>query len=120
MGPVRGLAPAALTRLTRQRTRKLWCVTTLARDKLSESMHHVTFFTKDECTLCSAAWYVIQRVRTKIDFEVRRIDITEAGQEQWLDLYGNDIPVVHLNGKEVFRHRVDEGRLRKLLSSTES
>ncbi len=82
-------------------------------------MHHVTFFTKDECSLCSAAWYVIQRVRAKIDFEVRRIDITAAGHEHWLDLYGNDIPVVHLNGKEVFRHRVDERRFRELLRSTE-
>jgi hypothetical protein len=79
-------------------------------------MHTITFFAKPECSLCDAAWYVIDRVRRQIAFEVERVDITAVGCETWLAAYCHDIPVVHLDGVEIFRHRVDERRLRELLS----
>lgn len=78
-------------------------------------MHVVTFFTKPDCSLCDAALYVVRRVSTKIPFELREMDISAPGNEEWYDAYRNDIPVLHLNGVEVFRHRVDEHRFRKLL-----
>ncbi|MEK6798370.1 MAG: glutaredoxin family protein [Planctomycetota bacterium] len=78
-------------------------------------MIRVTFFTKPDCTLCQAAWFVIERVRGAIRFETEVVDISAPGQEQWFDAYRNDIPVVHVNGKDVFRHHVDERTLRELL-----
>jgi len=79
---------------------------------------NITFFTKEDCTLCSAALYVIRRVRGQIPFEFELIDITATGQEKWFELYKNDIPVVHLDGEEIFRHRVDERVLRDFLSES--
>ncbi len=78
-------------------------------------MKRVTFFTKPDCTLCDGAMFVIRRVRAHVDFELASVDITAAGNEKWFEAYRHDIPVVHLNGEEVFRHRVDERRLRELL-----
>ncbi len=79
-------------------------------------MKRITFFTKDGCTLCNAALYVIERVRRQIPFDLETIDITAAGQGKWFEQYKDHIPVVQLDGEEIFRHRVDErafrGRLR--------
>lgn len=79
-------------------------------------MHCVTFFTKPDCSLCRSAWYVIQRVRIHIPFDLKSVNIAASGNEQWFDLYHEHIPVVHLDGLEVFRHRVDEHRLAQLLT----
>ncbi len=78
-------------------------------------MNRITFFTKDDCPLCDAAWFVVNKLRRRFEFELERIDITDSGQSRWYALYCNDIPVVHLNGQEVSRHRVSERALRKLL-----
>ncbi len=82
-------------------------------------MNQITFFTKSDCSLCRSALYVIERVRTHAPFELNCVDISAPGNEEWSEAYRNDIPVVHLNGREIFRHRVDERRLRELLSAGE-
>jgi glutaredoxin len=78
-------------------------------------MSVVTFFTRPECTLCVSALYVIKRVRVDAPFELEIVDISATENEDWCEAYRNDIPVVHLNGKEIFRYRVDERRLREIL-----
>ncbi len=59
--------------------------------------------------------YVVERVRRQTDFELEIVDISAPGNEQWSKAYHDDIPVIHLNGKEIFRSGVDERRLRSLL-----
>ena len=80
-------------------------------------MSVVTFFAKPECTLCRAALYVVKRVRIDVPFDLEIVDISATGSENWRDAYRNDIPVVHLNGKEIFRHHVNERCLREILQS---
>lgn len=58
---------------------------------------------------------MIRKLRGRFGFEVERVDISAAGNERWYGLYCNDIPVVHIDGKEAFRHRVSERALRELL-----
>ena len=81
-------------------------------------MNKITLFTKDDCGLCSGVLFVIRKVRRRVAFDLELVDITAAGQEAWLEAYRNDIPVVHLNGREIFRHRIDEARLRRLLEES--
>lgn len=78
-------------------------------------MNRITFFTKPDCTLCRGALFVIERVRARVPFELESVDITASGNEAWQVAYRDHIPVVHLNGQEVFRHRVDERRLADLV-----
>ncbi len=78
-------------------------------------MNCITFFTKPDCTLCRAALYVVKRVQSHIPFELNSIDISAPGNEIFLAQYKHDIPIVHLNDVEIFRHRVDERQFRKLL-----
>ncbi len=81
-------------------------------------MNKITLFTKDDCGLCSGVLFVIQKVRRRIPFDLELVDITAPGHEAWLESYRNDIPVVHLNGREIFRHRIDEAGLRRLLEES--
>ena len=75
----------------------------------------IVFFTRADCPLCDAAWFVVRRVAGRFDATVERVDIESAGNEKWRRMYRNDIPVVHLEGREVFRHRVNERELGRLL-----
>lgn len=75
----------------------------------------IRFFTRDECQLCDAAWFVVSRVARRFGATVERVDIDENGNEPWRKLYDHDIPVVHLDEREIFRHRVDEKALREML-----
>ena len=79
-------------------------------------MIRLTFFTRVDCQLCHAALFVVRKVvagRAEVRLEV--VDIDDAGQEHWADLYGEHIPVVQVDGREICRHRVDESALRRQL-----
>ncbi len=78
-------------------------------------MNRVTFFTKPECKLCHGALFVIERVRRRLAFDLEIVDISANGNERWREAYKHDIPVVHINGHEVFRHRIDERSFAKLV-----
>ena len=56
----------------------------------------ITFFTRRPCGLCDAAKIVVQNVNTKRPLEYREINVMEAGQEKWKELYEFDTPVVKL------------------------
>ncbi len=78
-------------------------------------MNRVTLFTAPKCASCHAVRYVIHRVRADIAFELETIDVSSPGNERWLEAYRDAIPVVHIDGSEVFRGGIDERRLRRLL-----
>ena len=80
-------------------------------------MNRITFFTGANCTLCRAALHVIDKVRRQTDFELDIVDISAPGNEQLSKAYHDEIPVIHLNGNEIFRRGVNEQRLRSLLQS---
>ncbi len=84
---------------------------------MMKSRHKVTFFTREQCSLCDAAWFVVKKLHVRFDFDLEKVDITDANQTALFSLYCHDIPVIHFNGKEAFRHRVSERKLRQLLES---
>ncbi len=75
----------------------------------------LTFFTKPDCTLCDSAWFVIDKIAPLFGAVVEKVDITTPAHRRWFELYKHDIPVVHLDGNEIFRHKVSETELRRLL-----
>lgn len=77
------------------------------------TVHRITIYSKPDCHLCDLAKDVIDRVRQKCDFSIEVIDITT--NEHLKSLYGNDIPVVMLDGQEIARHFVRERNLLDLL-----
>jgi glutaredoxin len=75
--------------------------------------HLVTIYSKAHCHLCDRAKDVIERCRGRAEFELRVVDISLDAE--LLARYGNDIPVVLLDGQEIARHVVRERKLLELL-----
>jgi len=74
----------------------------------------VTLYGRPGCHLCDEARAALLRVRADVPFELREIDID--GDDELFKRYLERIPVVSLNGEELFDFEVDEAALRHRLS----
>lgn len=73
----------------------------------------IKILSKQDCHLCEEAKETIRRVTKRLPIEVEVIDIEK--DPELFNQYRNDIPVIFLNDHKVFKHRVDESKLKKLL-----
>lgn len=83
----------------------------------------VTLFTRPACCICHPVKYVINKVATRVPLQYKEVNIDEPEHSKWKDMYTNDIPVIHVNGQEIARHRLNEPQLIEALnkaSTTES
>ena len=76
-------------------------------------MAHVIIYSKPSCHLCEEAIRVLQRIQTQNPFTLEEVNIQD--DPTLLAEYGEQIPVVTLNGTFLFEYTVDETRLRQLL-----
>ena len=74
----------------------------------------VTLYGRPGCHLCDEAREVLLRVRAEAPFELLEVDID--GDDELFKRYLERIPVVCLNGEELFEFEVDEAALRRRLS----
>ena len=72
-------------------------------------MPEVLLYARPGCGLCDEAREVIMAVRARTSFEYREVDVT--GDDSLELEYGIRIPVVLVDGRELFEIRVDAGRL---------
>jgi glutaredoxin len=69
----------------------------------------VTLYGKPGCHLCDDAREVVERVRADHPFELREVDVSlDPGLHRE---YGERIPVLELDGEELFEFHVDEAEL---------
>ena len=73
----------------------------------------VVLFTRRGCHLCDDARDVLLEARARTPFEIHEIDIETS--DSLLREYGMRIPVVVIDGSEVFEYTVDAGELEALL-----
>ena len=73
----------------------------------------VTVYSKPGCHLCEEAVRVLQRSRSSTRSTLEEVNIQD--DPALLAEYGEQIPVVTLNGTFLFEYTVDEARLRHLL-----
>ena len=76
--------------------------------------HKVILYGKKECCLCDDAMEILQKVNASLPFDLEKRDISDDGE--LLERFGLKIPVIFVDGVEVFKCRVNENRLRALLS----
>jgi glutaredoxin len=69
----------------------------------------VTLYSQPGCHLCDDARVALERVRARFPFELSELDINsdDALQRAYLER----IPVVELDGEELFQYFVDEATL---------
>jgi glutaredoxin len=75
----------------------------------------VVLYTREGCSLCDKAKATILALRREVDFDFREVDIGWSGD--LYEDYKHDIPVIEVDGKRAFKHRVDPAALRERLSS---
>ena len=77
-------------------------------------MSAVTLYGRPDCHLCDEARDVLLRVREDRPFELLEVDIER--DDELFKRYLERIPVVCLDGEELFDFEVDEAALRHRLS----
>jgi glutaredoxin len=75
----------------------------------------VTLYGKADCHLCDEARATLRRLRSDVSFDVVEVDIEQ--DEALLRAYFERIPVVALDGEELFDFFVDEELLRERLET---
>lgn len=73
----------------------------------------VTVYGRAGCHLCEEAEAVLARVREDTPFDLERVDIET--DDELLKRYLERIPVVAVDGEELFDHEVDAAALRRKL-----
>ena len=66
-------------------------------------------YTRPDCHLCDAAKAVLREVHEVVPFEVEERDVDD--QPGWAAAFGNDVPVGVIDGRKVFKYRVEPHRL---------
>jgi glutaredoxin len=78
-------------------------------------MSELVVYTRPDCHLCVEALADLRRLQVELGFALREYDID--GDETLLRAYFERIPVVALDGEELFDFYVDETALRERLES---
>ncbi len=78
------------------------------------SVPTVTIYSRPGCHLCDVAKEQLETVRGDMDFHLEELNIDEDAFLR--ERYNDDVPVVALNGQDVFKHRIDIGKFREMLS----
>ena len=76
-------------------------------------MRTVTLYTRPGCHLCDEARAALRRVCTQAPFALEEIDI--EGDDALHARYLERIPVIALDGQELFDYFVDEETLKRLI-----
>ena len=76
--------------------------------------HRVLLYSRTRCHLCDEAREVLMEVRETVPFAFEEVDID--GSDELVGEYGIRIPVVLVDGEELFEYRVDRGSLKAALS----
>jgi glutaredoxin len=74
---------------------------------------HVIVYSRPGCHLCDEAKLALNSAGCEDQFTLEEINI--ESDPELLTKYKYDIPVVTLDGAEIFRHRVNQERFRKLV-----
>ena len=65
----------------------------------------VTLYTRRGCCLCEDVKEVLLAAQSRAAFDYEEFDID--ADEELCELYNEDVPVVTIDGKKAFKHRVD-------------
>jgi glutaredoxin len=78
-------------------------------------MSEVTVYSRPDCHLCLEAIAALRRLQRELGFSLRTLDIDSDQALQ--RAYFERIPVIALDGEELFDYVIDESILRERLES---
>jgi glutaredoxin len=74
------------------------------------------FYTRSGCHLCDVAKKQLEKLGDNIPFQVEVRDVDK--DEGWTEQFGDEVPVGILEGRKVFKYRIDMKHLERALQST--
>ncbi len=83
--------------------------------RADQSAHRVTLYTRPGCHLCEAAQQVVERV---VGAAYQAVDIDDEAADPALALrYGEEVPVVCVDGRQIGYWRIEQSALRAALAA---
>ena len=73
----------------------------------------VTIYSRENCHLCDVALEALKSVEAELDFKIEKIYIDQ--DPDLVKRYGEEVPVIHIDGKHHDMFRVDLDRFRSSL-----
>jgi len=70
-------------------------------------------YTRKDCCLCEEMKATLHRVADRVSFALEEIDVDTSPVLQ--EKYGNDVPVLFINGRKAFKYRLTAGELEQRL-----
>ena len=70
----------------------------------------VELYSKNDCSLCDEAFTVLEKVQREIPFTLKVIKLI-PGEENFEE-YKETYPVIHINKRFAFKHRLNENMLK--------
>jgi glutaredoxin len=77
-------------------------------------MLQLTLYSRSECCLCDEMKVVLSQVRQEFPFELEEIDISCSTELE--ARFGQEIPVLFVNGHKAFKYRLTARELRRRLA----
>jgi glutaredoxin len=72
-------------------------------------MREVVLYTRSGCCLCDDAKEALQVARAQVQFTVREVDIDS--DPALYEAHRYDVPVIEIDGRRAFKHRVTPRQL---------
>lgn len=66
-------------------------------------------FSRHDCCLCDEALAEIRRARERVPFDLEVVDVDD--DPETADRYGDEVPVVEIDGRKAFKYRVTSKEL---------
>jgi glutaredoxin len=73
----------------------------------------VTVYSRKNCHLCDVAMESLETVKSELKFDIEKINID--GDDELINKYGEEVPVIHIDGIHHDIFRVDLERFRSSL-----
>lgn len=73
----------------------------------------ITLYTRRECCLCEEMKEVVRRVAGEFSLSVNETDVDTS--DELRRLYGDEVPVLFINGRKAFKYRVTAADLKERL-----
>jgi glutaredoxin len=73
----------------------------------------LTLYSRQDCGLCDEMKEVVCAVALKIPIEMEEIDVDRSNELR--EKFGNEVPVLFIDGRKAFKYRVTKDELGKQL-----
>ena len=73
----------------------------------------LTIYTREGCGLCGEMKEVVREVKKEIPLEFDEVDVDSLPDLK--EKFGDEVPVLFINGRKAFKYRLTETELRKKL-----